>query len=286
MMSVSLHSLSALVGVDHAVLRVRDLDAAEALWRRLGFTLTPRGFHTGRGSANHTTPFAAGDYLELLHIPDGADTTPYGEKPVGPLAVALRARDGQALHDEIVDRGFTFAPPRPLARPVTVDGAEHAARFLTVPMPQVGIGELSIFACQHFTPELVWRPEWQAHANGVTGLAGLLAVAADPGSLAAAYASLFGDDAVTATADGLAVALGRGRLSILTPEVFSARFPGLDIPGDAEAGVFAGVTLTAELARAEAAFAAAGARVQTPAPGRLVLAPEETAGTLLEIVAA
>lgn len=285
-MSVSLHSLAALVGVDHAVLRVTDLDAAEVLWRRLGFTLTPRGFHTGRGSANHTTPFAAGDYLELLHIPPGADTSPYGDKPVGPLAVALKASDGQGLHDEIVDRGFTFAPPRPLARPVMIDGVAREARFLTVPMPQVGIPELSIFACQHFTPELVWRPEWQAHANGVTGLAGLLAVSADPAGLAPAYASLFGDDAVAETAEGIRVALGAGLLSVLAPAAFAQRFPGIELPGEAEAGVFAGVTLSADLARTAAVLEAAGVAVARPAPGRLVLAPAQTGGTLLEFTGA
>lgn len=285
-MSVSLHPLTTLVGVDHAVLRVTDLDAAEALWRRLGFTLTPRGFHTGRGSANHTTPFLAGDYLELLHIPPGADTSPYGDKPVGPLAVALKAADGQGLHDEIVARGFTFAPPRPLARPVTIDGVAHEARFLTVPMPQVGIAELSIFACQHFTPELVWRPEWQAHANGVTGLGGLLAVADDPALCTPAYASLFGDDAVTEAADGIRVALGRSTLSILTPAAFAARFPGVTVAGDTEAGVFAGVTLAADLAQTDAALARAGVVAARPDPGRRVLAPEQTGGTLLEFVAA
>ena len=48
----------SVTGIDHMVIRVRDLDAGEALYRRLGFSLTPRGFHAGRGSANHTAPLA------------------------------------------------------------------------------------------------------------------------------------------------------------------------------------------------------------------------------------
>jgi hypothetical protein len=72
--------------IDHFVIRVTDLDA-EALYRRLGFALTPRGFHVGRGSANHTAPFSSGNYFELIHLPDGqalpppSDRTAAGEIP-------------------------------------------------------------------------------------------------------------------------------------------------------------------------------------------------------------
>ncbi|HET7133675.1 MAG TPA: VOC family protein, partial [Gammaproteobacteria bacterium] len=50
--------------IDHAVIVVRDLDAAAARFRELGFTLTPRGFHS-IGSQNHCIMFGS-TYLELL----------------------------------------------------------------------------------------------------------------------------------------------------------------------------------------------------------------------------
>ena len=50
-----------LTGVDHAVVLVRDLDAAEAAWRRIGFAPTPRGRHT-LGPMNHCMMFER-DYL-------------------------------------------------------------------------------------------------------------------------------------------------------------------------------------------------------------------------------
>ncbi len=54
-------------GIDHVVLVVRDLDRARATYERLGFTLTPRGYHT-LGSQNHCIMFDR-DYVELLAVP-------------------------------------------------------------------------------------------------------------------------------------------------------------------------------------------------------------------------
>ena len=63
--------------LDHAGVAVRDLDAAEAAYRRLGFNLTPRSIHSGAvepggpvvpwGSGNHCAMFADG-YLEVVGL--------------------------------------------------------------------------------------------------------------------------------------------------------------------------------------------------------------------------
>jgi len=60
-----------LVGLDHAVIRVADLDRAAADFTRLGFTLTPRGRHS-LGTENHCMMFGF-DYLELLWVPPGVE---------------------------------------------------------------------------------------------------------------------------------------------------------------------------------------------------------------------
>src|SRR2546423_12105576 len=53
--------------IDHAVVAVRDLEAAAAGFRQIGFTLTPRGGHS-IGSHNHPITFGA-NYIELLPAP-------------------------------------------------------------------------------------------------------------------------------------------------------------------------------------------------------------------------
>lgn len=276
--------LASVTGLDHVVLRVADLDAAEARWRDLGFTLTPRGFHVGRGSANHTTPFDAGNYIELIHVPESAPDRPFGDKPAGPVAVALRPTTSAALHADLVARGYDVAPPRDLARPVTLDGETREARFVNQSLPAVGVREVRLFACQHLTRDLVWRPDWQRHANGVTGVVGVVAVARRPDDFADSYAALLGDAAVTAGAEGLVVRLGSATLTVLTPSAFSARFAGLEPEGDLEAGVFAAVTLRANLARAATAFQAAKRAPRLGPAGALVLDAARTAGTVLEVI--
>src|SRR5262249_4145379 len=39
-------ALKNIIGIDHAVVMVRDLDKAADNWKRLGFTLSPRGTHS------------------------------------------------------------------------------------------------------------------------------------------------------------------------------------------------------------------------------------------------
>src|SRR3954469_17764061 len=59
--------------LDHVVINARDdMDRAADIYRRLGFTLTERGYHS-LGSMNHLAMFGT-DYLELIAVPKGATT--------------------------------------------------------------------------------------------------------------------------------------------------------------------------------------------------------------------
>ena len=104
----------SIKAIDHLVIRVADLDAGEKLFTRLGFSLTPRGFHAGRGSANHTAPLSSGNSFELIYLPPGADM-PFPERAEGPVALALASSDSRAVHAELTALGFDRAAPR--ARP-------------------------------------------------------------------------------------------------------------------------------------------------------------------------
>src|SRR5262245_49251194 len=63
-----------ITGIDHAIIGVRRLDSAAEVYRKLGFTLSPRGRHYGWGTANYCIMFAQ-DYIELLGIVDPAGFT-------------------------------------------------------------------------------------------------------------------------------------------------------------------------------------------------------------------
>src|SRR4030088_1386088 len=61
-------SLKNVIGIDHAVVVVRDLDNASENWKRLGFTVSPRGAHSAKmGSGNYTIMLDP-DYIELLGV--------------------------------------------------------------------------------------------------------------------------------------------------------------------------------------------------------------------------
>src|SRR3546814_15261514 len=47
-----------IVGIDHALIGVADLERARAAFTRLGFTITPRGRPIGWGTGNYTVMFA------------------------------------------------------------------------------------------------------------------------------------------------------------------------------------------------------------------------------------
>jgi len=163
------------LGIDHAVIVVRDLDAAAADFSGLGFTLTPRGVHS-IGSQNHCIMLSS-TYLELLAAPVEHPWLEYyrrflRERGDGLAAIALASEDADATYAELRAHGVAARAPMDLSRPV--EGG--MARFRLVQID----GRPAVFACQHLTRELVWRREWQAHDNGAAELVGVSLPAAGP----------------------------------------------------------------------------------------------------------
>ena len=150
------------------MIAVRDLAAAARAFAALGFTLTPLGVHS-IGSRNRCIMLGS-TYLELLE--------PAGEHPWlayyrefvahgdGLAALALATSDADASYRELVAQGVAARPPMDLARPVVVDGRPATARFRLVQVSR------ERFFCQHLTRELLWRPQWQSHANGAREIVG------------------------------------------------------------------------------------------------------------------
>ena len=167
-------------GIDHAVILVRDLDRARDTYARMGFTLAPRGFHS-LGSQNHCIMFGR-DYLELMSLPAAppaafqyfADFLSKGE---GVGALALATEDAAAAHAELTQAGIAAEAPLALSRPVEKLGE---ARFTLVQLPPSQTPGFRTFICQHHTRDIVWRPEYQRHANGAEGINSISIATPDP----------------------------------------------------------------------------------------------------------
>lgn len=59
-------NLSAILGLDHVVIAVHDLDRSIADYRALGFRVQPGGQHPGRTSHNALIVFDDGAYIEII----------------------------------------------------------------------------------------------------------------------------------------------------------------------------------------------------------------------------
>jgi hypothetical protein len=157
--------------LDHVVINALfDMDGAAALMSRLGFTLTPRGFHS-LGSINHLMVFE-GHYLELVGLPSGTDVLRRDvlESPPGINGLVFQAGDVDKCLGLLRDDGLTMLEPQSFSRPVTIDGIEQLARFRTVRTAPDLFEAGRVYYCQHCTPELVWHHRWMLHANGCSGL--------------------------------------------------------------------------------------------------------------------
>ena len=103
--------------LDHVVVNVQDrLDAAVETYRRLGFTMTPRGYHT-LGSMNHLAIFGT-EYLELL----GARTGDTGRpeimgSPIGLNGLVFGTEDSAAVFAALDAAGVPVEPPLPVLAP-------------------------------------------------------------------------------------------------------------------------------------------------------------------------
>ena len=109
--------------LDHVVVNVRDrIDDAADTYRRLGFTLTPRGYHT-LGSMNHLAMFGT-DYLELIAARPGDDSRPeIMAAPFGLDGLVFGTEDAAATYEALrrsevpIDAAATVLPPGPDRRP-------------------------------------------------------------------------------------------------------------------------------------------------------------------------
>ena len=278
-----------LSGLDHVVIMVRGLDAAGDAWRRLGFTLSPRGTHSAHmGTANHTVMLGA-DYFELLGVvadtPHNAQSRAWLSTRQGIERAALRTDDAAAGVAELARRGMAGVGPLDFGRPVQLpNGAATEARFRVFQWPpDEAPAGLRIFACQHVTPQAVWIPALQAHANTARRIRRVEVLAAEPRSAARQLARLIDGTAEVGPDGSWQVASGpeRGAFVFVDRAGLARRHPGLALDHlPAEGGV--GLTLeVADLKAAAACVGALGAR----SAGTITVAPDAATGIILELAA-
>lgn len=274
-----------VTGIDHALIGLRDLEAGQAHYARLGFTLTPRGSHIGWGTANYCIMFP-GDYIELLGIVDASRFTNDLDKFLaareGLMGLAFATHDANAAAQALHARGIAAEAPKALERRLELPKGTELPRFSLVYLPKEATPDLSAFICQHLTPELLRRPEWLRHANGAKAIASLTAIVDEPAALAAAYERLLGASAVTKAKERVTLSVGRQTIDFVTAERLPALHPGLLPIAGVAPPYLAAMTLKVADRSATAAWLASQALASMrAADGTILLSPEATSGIWL-----
>ncbi|MBB5702869.1 catechol 2,3-dioxygenase-like lactoylglutathione lyase family enzyme [Ochrobactrum daejeonense] len=279
-------------GVDHVFLLVGDLEKSAAQYRRLGFTLSPRGLHSKeKGTGNYTIMFPE-DYFELLGI---VAETPgnlhqrekLGAQGEGLHAIACRIDNAREAKTELAALGFATGEVGAFQRPVQLPGGgEGVAAFETVPFSSSEVPQGMVFMCQHKTRETVWLPELIEHANSAKGLSAIIAISAEPEATALGFARLFAEGRASARNGGWTVSTGPNSADIvvLDREKAAELYPDADF-GGTPAQAFAVLRIrVGSLDRARATLDANGVSYVKTAAGIAVL-PQDASGTVLEFCA-
>ena len=159
---------TSLTGIDHPVIGIRDMQAAHAVYQKLGFTIPPRGYHPKWGTGNWCIMFER-DYLELRGVVDHEKGMQkmqsfFDQHNEGLMGIALSTTDAQASHDELAARGLHPQSVRELTRNFELPEGLAEPRFSLCFLDQAETpGLMSVVICQHQTPELLRRPEWLVH---------------------------------------------------------------------------------------------------------------------------
>jgi len=147
--------------LDHLGHFVPDLDAAAAVWEKLGFKVTPTSVHqvSGKpaGTSNRCVMLEEG-YLELLApTMDTASAQRVRDRMrlfIGVHLACFGTPDAAAEQRRLADHGFEPEPVVHLQR--RIDTGESVG-FRVVYVPPGKMPEGRVQYCEHLTPEHVWR---------------------------------------------------------------------------------------------------------------------------------
>jgi len=231
--------------LDHTVINVRfAMDRAAPMFEALGFTLTPRGYHS-LGSINHLMMFGT-DYFELIGLPVGTDTDrpDISEAPEGINGLVFKTADVDETFAHLKTLDMDGVAPHAFSRPVKLADGEFSAKFRTVTARPGTFPGGRVYFCEHGTPELVWRPEWQAHRNQATEMSDFVVSSTTPEAEAKRFAALT-HGRLDQNGDGqFEIALAKSRLTVLSVDRYNERFGALASAMAGRSSIFGALTFT------------------------------------------
>lgn len=280
-------------GLDHIVHAVRDLDAAAAAYRGLGFTVGARNRHPW-GTHNVIVQLP-GFFVELLTIGEpekitqpagrqfsfGAFTREFLAGCEGFSMLVLESRDAAADAAGYERFGFggfdVFDFEREGRRP---DGAAVKLAFSLAFAIDPKSPSSGFFACQQHFPENFWNPAFQAHRNTASGVAGVVLVAENPSDHHIFLSAYTGLRDLRATSSGVAVTTPRGEIQIMDPAAFHLRF-GVEPPADAAGARIAALRIAVrDMAMLGTVLRESGVAIESRM-GAVIVRPQDAMGATI-----
>lgn len=279
-------------GLDHIVHAVRDLDAAAELYRRMGFTVGARNKHPW-GTHNHIVQMP-NFFIEVLTLgePDklgddgfsrlfGAFNRDFLARGEGFSLLVLESADARgdeaAFREAGIAQSEAMRFEREGKRP---DGSAVQVAFSLVFAADRYAPDNHFCVCQQHYPENFWNPAFQEHANGVTGVAGVVLSAERPGDHARFLSAYAGVAELKGEGATVAADTPRGGIAVMPPSNYRDEF-GVAAPPVKQGGRLAALRLAVgDLARTRATVAAGGVGFTTTAD-RVVVTPESAMGATI-----
>ena len=258
--------------LDHLAHFVPDLDAAAAVWERLGLKVTPISAHQvarkPAGTSNRCVMLEEG-YIELLaptlETPSTARVRALMKRYDGVHLVCLGTPDAAAEQARLAAHGFEPEPVVKLERKLETG---EAVRFNVVYVPPGRMAEGRVQYCEHVTPQHVWR---EGFVNELR-LRSVYVVADEPQEVAARWGRFGG--LLPRPEDGFVrLNMARGRVMIGTQKALAAQFG--EVPA---APAIAGYALSCS---DPTAFAKRCSKVGLKVKGNVVALPAALGGTWL-----
>jgi hypothetical protein len=280
-------------GLDHIVHAVRDLDAAGEFYSSAGFTVGARNRHAW-GTHNRLVQLQ-NCYIELLEIAEPAKIPPHRADSFSFGAFNrdfLAARDGLSMlilnSTNAAEDARSFKASKisefdmfDFAREgKSPDGTVVKLAFSLAFARDPASPALAFAVCQHHHPENFWYPAFQTHANGATGVPGVVMVADNPADHHIFLEAFTGIRDLHSSSIGITASTENGAIEIMEPASYRDQF-GVLIAVSGE-----GMTLNAlrfavtDLARAETLLRQGGIAPHRHV-GRLIVPPELAFGATL-----
>jgi hypothetical protein len=209
-----------ILGIDHLVVVVSDLDQAARDYQELGFTVVPGGQHPV-GSHNVLISFADGSYLEVIAFyREAIDHRWWDPLQKGERLVDFCFQTDDLLRDtkKLQDAAVAINNPVPWSRK-RPDGYELKWLLSLATGSHRGVAP---FLIEDVTPRTERIPQQFSHANQITGIDKVVVAVGELGQVDKWYSALLGAKGEPFTdsalgADGLRFAIGAHHCEFVTP---------------------------------------------------------------------